>query len=338
MSPPARVALLRPGALGDALLAFPALAWLRRAWPETRLLFVARPDVLPLAEAAGLADETRAFDDPVWAALWREPSAASTAALRQALGSADAAVAWLRDADGTVEPALRAAGAARMVVAPGQPPEHTREHVALYLARSLAPLGLGVAPPDMVKDLVAAMPRLVPSGVAARAADAWWQIAGLARARVVALHPGSGGAAKCWPAERFAALAGRLIRAAYVPLVVEGPADEAAVARLLASPPAPDGEPAWSAAEWPPPVARGLSVAALASVLGHCAAYVGNDSGVSHLAALSGCPTLALFGPTHPWCWAPMGQPVDTPRAADGNMEAFSVDYVWVRLRRLLPG
>src|SRR5258708_33810930 len=52
---PRHVIAIRPGALGDTLLALPALAWLRRQRPAPRLCFVARGDVLPLARASGLA-------------------------------------------------------------------------------------------------------------------------------------------------------------------------------------------------------------------------------------------------------------------------------------------
>lgn len=38
-----------------------------------------------------------------------------------------------------------------------------------------------------------------------------------------------------------------------------------------------------------------------------CRGYVGNDSGITHLAAYLGCPTVALFGPTDPHVWGPVG-------------------------------
>ena len=41
--------------------------------------------------------------------------------------------------------------------------------------------------------------------------------------------------------------------------------------------------------------------------LGRCALYVGNDSGLMHLAAASGIPTLGLFGPSHAYRYAPWG-------------------------------
>jgi heptosyltransferase-3 len=52
----------------------------------------------------------------------------------------------------------------------------------------------------------------------------------------------------------------------------------------------------------------------VAALLARCDLYVGNDSGPSHLAALTGAPTLALFGPTDPRRWRPLGPRVTVLR------------------------
>lgn len=58
--------------------------------------------------------------------------------------------------------------------------------------------------------------------------------------------------------------------------------------------------------------------------LQHCDAYLGNDSGVTHLAALLGVPTVALFGPSDPVVWQPQGRAVRVlyePRLEDIGVE-----------------
>jgi ADP-heptose:LPS heptosyltransferase len=55
------------------------------------------------------------------------------------------------------------------------------------------------------------------------------------------------------------------------------------------------------------PIADSLPIRQVAALLSRCGAYVGNDSGVTHLAALSGVPTVAVFGPTDPAVWGPVG-------------------------------
>jgi ADP-heptose:LPS heptosyltransferase len=68
-------------------------------------------------------------------------------------------------------------------------------------------------------------------------------------------------------------------------------------------------------------------------------AAVGNDSGPTHLAAVVGCPTVALFGPTDPAVWAPVGSHVRIVGArADDGAPWADVDQVEVALRALLVG
>jgi ADP-heptose:LPS heptosyltransferase len=134
----------------------------------------------------------------------------------------------------------------------------------------------------------------------------------------VILHPGAGSAAKVWPG--FPALARRLRDAAWPLVVVAGPADRAAVAAVLAAG-IGDGL-----------IAREWALPRLAALFAEARALVGHDSGLSHLAAAVGCPTLALFGPTDPRVWAPVGGHVavlqGARRAADDPWAGLTVDRV----------
>ena len=56
----------------------------------------------------------------------------------------------------------------------------------------------------------------------------------------------------------------------------------------------------------------------LARFLAGARAYIGNDSGITHMAAAVGVPTIALFGPTDPAVWSPRGRMVRILRAGDG--------------------
>jgi len=61
-------------------------------------------------------------------------------------------------------------------------------------------------------------------------------------------------------------------------------------------------------------LSRGLSLVQLASVLEGCRLFIGNDSGISHMAAALGLPTLAIFGPTDHRVWSPRGEKVEVVR------------------------
>jgi len=114
--------------------------------------------------------------------------------------------------------------------------------------------------------------------------------------RDVVIHPGSGGGYKNWPWERFEALAAELGKRGRAVTWSFGPAEH----------------------EFPKPangvLLRTESLVDLAHELAGARLFVGNDGGITHLAAAVGCPTLALFGPTDPRVWAPLGDHVTALR------------------------
>lgn len=117
--------------------------------------------------------------------------------------------------------------------------------------------------------------------------------------RTVVIQPFSGSARKNWPLDRFQELARRL------PLAAEwiaGPEENLAGAVRT--------DDLWE----------------LAGFIGSAEAYVGNDSGITHLAAATGVRTVALFGATDPRVWGPRGENV-TIVAAEG-MDAIGVEEV----------
>lgn len=135
-----------------------------------------------------------------------------------------------------------------------------------------------------------------------------------------ALHPGSGDPRKNWPVARFHALAARLHETGLTVKWVLGPAEEDVAL--------PGGAECW----------RNVGLRDLAAALSACRVSVGNDSGVSHLAAACGCPTVALFGATDAAVWAPRGPSVRVVVAPGGMLEALSVETVfsecWSSLRQ----
>jgi heptosyltransferase III len=106
-----------------------------------------------------------------------------------------------------------------------------------------------------------------------------------------AIHPFSGGASKNWPMERFQALAKRL----NIPV------------RWCAGP-----------EEALPNATRFDDLYQLALWLARARLYIGNDSGITHLAAAVGTPVVAVFGPTDPAVWGPRGERVRVVSSAGG--------------------
>ncbi|MCL4544708.1 MAG: glycosyltransferase family 9 protein [Chloroflexi bacterium] len=135
----------------------------------------------------------------------------------------------------------------------------------------------------------------------------------LPRPKFVILAPGGGTnpgtvmTSKRWSAEGFAAVADHLAAQGYVPVLVGSESDRTAAAQVQALVP--------QARNW-----TGLTpLGVLGALATRASAFVGNDSGVSHLAAATGCPTVAVFGPTAAELYAPVGKAVATvepPRTA----------------------
>ncbi len=125
-----------------------------------------------------------------------------------------------------------------------------------------------------------------------------------------AIHPFSGSAKKNWPMERFRELEGRL------PWPV----------RWCAGP-----------QEKLDDAVRFENLYALAGWLARARIYIGNDSGITHLAAAVGTPVVAIFGPTDPAVWGPRGERV---RVVSGKLEEIAVHRVleaareWMRAER----
>jgi len=324
---PERLVLIRPGALGDTLLLLPTLALARRRWPATEITLVAREDVALLTIAAGLADHLSPYGSTQWLSLFVDESPARDSwPWREVcpLLKGSAVVAWLSDPDGLVERNLYHLGAKPAVLARGRPDPALTEHMAVTLARGLEPLGL--AAPSSHEELSLCMPRLAATESDLARLEGLRHTFAFDYRRVIAFHVGSGGATKRWPPHLFAGLAERCASSSLVPILLAGPQDEESVQAVIA---ACAGIPH-------PPVVRDLSLGELSALLGRVAAYVGNDSGVTHLAALSCAPTLALFGPTDPAHWAPLGRRVRILHSSTGRVADISGTTAWEALRTLL--
>ena len=126
---------------------------------------------------------------------------------------------------------------------------------------------------------------------------------------VVTLSPGAVGAGKAWPPEFYARLAQALVRDGAQVLVLGGPA-ETLIARQIV--------------EAAGPTARDLTGTDLRNAVLALAAAdlaVTNDSGLMHVSAALGTPTVAIFGPTSPWHWKPLN-PVAAILEPEGEPEA----------------
>ena len=298
-----RALVIRGGALGDFILTLPVLNALREAAPDSRLEVLAYPGIAALAETSGLIDAFRSIEYGPLAGFFTRGSVLDPG-LRGYFASFDLILSYLYDPDGIFAENLQNAGASRVVTGPHRPGESS--HAIDQLAAPLTALGLPLA------------------GRATRLALE----PAVHEALTVALHPGSGSAAKNWPVEKWRQLAGQLLAAnpEMELAIIGGEADAAAVRALR-------GLAASRIVLW-----ENLPLPELARRLAGARLYLGHDTGISHLAAAAGVPSLLLFGPSDPGVWAPPHEHVRVLRAPEGNLPNLPVATVLAALTRFREG
>ncbi len=304
----ARFLVLRGGAIGDFIMTLPVLQALREQWADAYIELIGYPHIANLALAANLVDHVDSLDR---AGIARFFTPTPTFSEEQAahIRSFDVVFTFLHDPDEFVRDNLRAAGAQMIVYGS---PIVTEGHAADHLIKPLESLAIYAS---------GRAPRLA-LGETHRARMRDWLERHECAARPLALHPGSGSPRKNWPTDRFVELARLADSEGYHPIFIIGEADDAP-ARVLNA----------TASKFP--LLEDATLVEVAGVLSQCAAYVGNDSGITHVAAAVGIPVIALFGETDPGRWGPRGENVRIIRASGGQIENLAVFEVWNALGEL---
>jgi heptosyltransferase-3 len=288
------VVVIHPGTLGDVLLAVPAIKRVASRFPQHHLLLIARGPVSRLLAECHVVDEWIATESQVCSGLFTGFGEQSVE-LRSSLERCDVAVAWTVDVDGSLVNLLREYGVRKIWIQSPFSPALRRTHQRDRFLESIeegSPTGFG-------EDVLDVPDHLIEEG------RICLEKKGITKGRsLVLIHPGSGSIHKCLGPEKWAHIIQHLQYREMSPVVLEGPADQDAVESVL------------SLLGTQPPVLRDLSLSLLVGVLVQADLYVGNDSGVTHLAANVGVRTGAVFGPTDPHRWAPYGRHVTILRGA----------------------
>ena len=301
-----RFLVLRGGAIGEFIATLPVLPARREQWPAATIEIWGYPHIADLAVAAGLAQAVVSLDRAEMARFF-VPEPSFTDAQVAAVRSFDLIFNYLHDPVGQVRSNLLLAGAKQVL---SGSPIIKRGPAVPFLLEPLQALAIYETDGTPALDF--------PAALRARG-RARMQALGL-RGRPMVVHPGSGSPTKNWPAERFVEIMRRLQAAGRETVAVLGEADVAEAAVL--------------ARELPEmPVLAGLTLTELAATLAECGAFLGNDSGIAHLAAAVGLPTTALFGPSDADVWAPRGRGgVTVLRAPEKELERLTVAAVWAAL------
>ncbi len=318
------ILLIKPSSLGDIVMALPALASLRRSFPQAKISWLVRPEFAPIIEEHPHLDEIILFDRKALASAWRHPGAFGQLMdlihrLRRGRFDAvldlqglfrTASLAWLSGCKRRFGPVWRRE-VAHWFYTTKIPPRLEWVHVIDYYRKLIEAMGgsdLGVEFILPEKPAAAASARdLLQRSLKFQVSSVKFQAgAGTAEGEVsdfelpyAAIIPGSAQVSKCWPADRFAALADRLASEHGLAVVATGGKSESPmieqIQRLAKHPIAN--------------LAGRTSLPELVEVLRHTRLVVSNDTGPGHIAAALGRSLVMMFSWSNPLRVGPYGRP-----------------------------
>lgn len=316
-----RILIVHAGGIGDLLLALPAMRLFCQNLSPYELELLGYPERLALISWDLKAKALHSINSAAMAYIFS--SADEIPANLKAFFSSFATVLIFGQslAHG-LKKGLQNCGVKEIFFLPTYPKINGRIHIRDHLMADLKSFG--------IKEGIEESPLQLPEEAKSFAHQFWAEQNIYPHQKVLAIHPGSGNPGKNWPSKNFAEVADHF-------------ADLAKI--LLISGPAPDGvqNVLREIKKTKPILAHNFPLVKLAVLLKDCVAYLGNDSGITHLAASLGIPTLSIFGPTDPLVWGPRGEkvqiiykhlpcspcwpniPNNCPRSCLGDLEVITV-------------
>lgn len=286
-----RILIIHQGALGDFILSLPAISAFRYHSPDTFIEIWGHLEILRLVDTSLYADTVYSIERERIAPFFTQDTLVPPRVIER-FSSFDLILIFGGEKQTTFVHNLKKRGVRNVHRIDPFPPHGSNTHIIDHQASQLFLLGVKVP---------LKTPTLFPREADGKRMASFLEQRKLDKeTHVVALHPGSGSRAKVWSPENFAQLSKHLLKDERIQLLVPiGPADKEHAAdycNIIAS-------------DRIIPV-RNLSLGELAAILKKCRVYIGNDSGVTHMAAAVGTPVVALFGPTDPQVWGPRGKRV----------------------------
>ncbi|HRS09793.1 MAG TPA: glycosyltransferase family 9 protein [Sedimentisphaerales bacterium] len=296
-----RAVILQPGALGDCILTLPLAKLMKEALDLGGIDIVGHSEYIGILPGRSCVSSIRSIDSTDLHRLFVEPAKFDLAD-RDPLIDTFADYAWivtfLGEPDGDFEQNLiftaNCSHSAEIITLSLKPPQDSRQHVAEYYVQQFAlqsglPFDRFTLPADEI--LIE-----VTEGDRERGLELLEQAGIDVSKRLVVIQPGSGGRHKCWHLENFLNVARSLRDRGIEVLFLLGPAE---VERFESM----DKARLYVTAK----CMAHLPLSQVVDLLSCADVVIGNDSGVTHLAAGMGLRTFALFGPTDPALYRPIG-------------------------------
>ena len=278
-----RVLIIRSGALGDSIVTLPVIGAIRKKWPSCRIEVIGSSPLTELVNGRYYADRVVSIDGSGFSNFFTEAAVLPENWMNY-FKSFDLIVCFIKD--DCLLRNLRSTGVGKIVSV--VPEYDDGVHMVEYLLKQLGSLCVEA---DTV-------PRIFFSSEDMVSGNRFWEKHGLGSSLVVAVHPGSGSIKKSWPVERFRKVASWLMSKHNAKILIPcGEADMRITKKMIEG---------FSSADMI--VVANYSLPELGAIFRRCALFLGNDSGLGHLASASGTCVVSIFGPTDPHVWAPKGK------------------------------
>lgn len=297
-----KILVIRGGAIGDFILTLPAIAAVRRTFPETHLEVLGYPQMAELARAAGIIDSFKSIEARALAGFFARTGTLDPE-LCDYFESCDLIISYLYDPDDFFKINVGRATKAQFIQGPHRPAEDEKTHATEVFLRPLEKLAIFQADP---------VPRLSLPAPAELGSPRW-----------IAAHPGSGSEKKNWPVEQWQTLLQRLLEeTSFNVLLVGGEAEGDRLRQLKRD----HGRVR---------LAQNLPLVQTARLMAECQGFIGHDSGITHIAAALGLPSLVLWGPSREEIWKPLSPSARVLKSSSG-LALLSPETVFTQLLDLL--
>lgn len=309
------ILIIRTGAIGDMIHFLPVLEAIREKYPKAFIEMTGYKERLSLLEDTGYVDRITSIDDrDIFLLFSRDFHPVDS--LVQYLGRFDIIFSFIRDEEEIFSKNMKKCFKGELVSVPPLLPEGKIQHIVDYLLDCLRVFNIEPSSRN---------PRLCVGPNTEKEAEDFLKSNHLYPLdNIIAIHPGSGSREKNWDIKRFSEIGKWLVDTYQAKIIlITGPAEELIYEDIRDA-----------MKDISPVMAKNLPLKLLSGLIHSCRLFLGNDSGITHVAAALGIPTLSLFGSTDPRLFGPRGK-----RAvilSEGSMKGITEEAVKKEIEGLM--
>ncbi|MFC1651234.1 glycosyltransferase family 9 protein [Candidatus Latescibacterota bacterium] len=301
-----KILLIRSGGLGDCILTLPVACQIKKIYPGAELHVLGNETMLAAARLSNEFSGYNSIDTQGFHLLYTDSEPSEF--LKSFFSRFDIVYFYSSGNKELLKRNILESGAGKCSILDPRPPDTPQCHIADHLMSIFSAAGknsgCGVYSENSDE---------MRCGIPGQSTKTTSNI------KKLVIHPGSGGISKIWPIENFLYAADNISMDATFLLgqveIERGTGKAIPVDKYN--------------------IIQTANIAQLSSHLAEASLYIGNDSGVSHLASYVGTRSIVLFGPTDPAVWRPIGGNVTIISSPDGDIKSISREEVISKIHEL---